>query len=262
MKKNKKTDLDSNMRQKEYFHGLTLVPGMWVVVRLDGRSFSKFTQKNFQKPFDAAFKNSMVKTAEALMEDLHGFYGWTSSDEISILLPPTWAGYGRSLEKTLSLSASLAGSTFSLQVGEAVQFDSRIWLGASLEDVLDYFLWRQEDSARCALQGWAYWTLRQSGKSAQEVTRMLNGTDAAFKNEMLFTHGINFNSTPLWQRRGVALYRGQAKKQGFNPLTHEEVLVQRQVLMQEDQLPMKEDYRAFLLQRLSQAVSHPTSRNP
>ncbi|GGJ41783.1 tRNA(His) guanylyltransferase Thg1 family protein [Deinococcus roseus] len=246
MKKPNKQDLDVRMRQREVYHNLTLVPGMWAVVRLDGRSFSRFTQQFYQKPFDNRFKDAMVQTATALMKDLHGLYGWTSSDEISILLPPGWAGFGRSLEKTLSLSASLAGSTFSLQVGQAVQFDSRIWLGATLADVLDYFQWRQEDSARCALQGWAYWTLRQQGKTAQEVTQLLEGTDAAFKNELLFQQGINFNETPLWQRRGIGIYTAQVSKTGFNPILQQEVMVQRNVLVQKDDLPMKEAYRDFL----------------
>lgn len=254
MKNPKKQALDIRMRQQEYYHNLTLVPGMWVVVRLDGRSFSKFTQKHFQKPFDPAFKAAMVKTTEALMQDLHGIYAWTSSDEISIVLPPEWAGYGRSLEKTLSLSASLAGSTFSLQIGQAVQFDSRIWLGAHLEDVLDYLVWRQEDSARCALQGWAYWTLRNTGKSATEATRMLNSTDAAFKNELLFQQGINFNATPLWQRRGIGIYRAKVMKEGFNPMTEETVAVYRSVLLHEEALPMKESYQMLLRDLLQNAV--------
>lgn len=246
----KKADLDTRMRQREVYHNLTLVPGMWTVVRLDGRRFSRFTLQHFQKPFDERFRDAMVCTARALMQDLHGLYGWTSSDEISVLLPPEWDGFGRSIEKLLSLSASLASSTFSLQVGQAAQFDSRIWMGATFEDVLDYFMWRQEDSARCALQGWAYWTLRNAGQGARQATQTLENTDAAFKNEMLFQYGINFNETPLWQRRGIGLSCQQVLKTGFNPVTQEEVQTTRKVLTTHETLPMKQEYRLWLAEQL------------
>src|SRR5438128_10639903 len=72
--------------------------------------------------------------------------------------------------------------------------------------VVDYFRWRQADAARCGLNGWCYWTLRKSGKSVREATRTLEKQSFAFKNELLFQHGINFNDLPAWQRRGIGLY--------------------------------------------------------
>jgi tRNA(His) guanylyltransferase len=81
---------DSTMRELEYFHSLRLLPDAWAVIRVDGRSFSKFTAERFEKPFDLKFHELMLKTTEVLLTELDGIYAFTESDEISILLPPDW----------------------------------------------------------------------------------------------------------------------------------------------------------------------------
>src|SRR5690606_17206815 len=126
-------------------------------------------------------------------------YGYTESDEISVLLPPTFQLFDREVEKLVSLTASMAASTFSVGLGEPVQFDSRLWVSGSEEDVVDYFRWRQADAARCALNGWCYWKLRQAGGSVKEATAALRGLGVSEKNELLHQHGVNFNDVPAWQ---------------------------------------------------------------
>lgn len=49
------------MRALEYFHTLRLLPGAWVVIRVDGRGFSRFTESRFDKPFDLKFHGLMWK---------------------------------------------------------------------------------------------------------------------------------------------------------------------------------------------------------
>src|SRR4051794_39814711 len=84
-------DLDKQMRSLEYFHSLRFLPGVWVILRLDGRGFSRFTETRFEKPFDVRFHESMVQTAQAVLEEFQGLYAYTESDEISVLLPRDWA---------------------------------------------------------------------------------------------------------------------------------------------------------------------------
>ncbi len=40
------------MRALEYFHSLRFLPGAWVILRLDGHGFSRFTETRYEKPFD------------------------------------------------------------------------------------------------------------------------------------------------------------------------------------------------------------------
>jgi len=234
------------MRSLEYFHSLRLLPGAWVVIRVDGRSFSRFTQSHFDKPFDLKFHKLMSQTAKALLEELHGIYAYSESDEISVLFSPNWDLFDRSLEKIVSISASIASSTFTHTLGKVVHFDSRAWLGANKSQVVDYFRWRQADATRCALNGWCYWKLRKAGKNTREATAMLDGKSVAYKNELLFQYGINFNELPTWQRRGVGLYWEEYNKPGYNPLTQEEVVVTRRRVKVDEELPMKEAYGDFI----------------
>lgn len=138
-------DLDAKMRRGEYFHGLRIPDGVWPVLRLDGRSFSKFTAARFEKPFDERFHSLMLKVTTELVRQLGGLYGYTESDEISILLPQAWDMFDREVEKAVSVSASIAASTFTHLLGEAVQFDCRVWFDGRLLEVTEYFAWRQGD---------------------------------------------------------------------------------------------------------------------
>lgn len=247
----KTADLETRMRALEYFHGLGLLPGAWAVVRVDGRSFSRFTQARFEKPFDPRFRDLMVGTAQALLEGLHGLYAYTESDEISLLLPPAWDHFDRELEKLVSISAGQASSVFSLAAGEAAHFDSRVWMAVDDASVIDYFRWRQGDAARCALNGWCYWTLRKNGRSVQQATSALERQSVAAKNELLFEHGINFNELPSWQRRGIGLHWETYEKDGFNPITGEKTVALRRRVRTNQELPMKDEYAVFLRRLLA-----------
>jgi len=244
-------DFEARMRALEYFHDLRVLPGAWPVLRLDGRSFSRLTETQFDKPFDPRFHELMCRTTETLAGELGALYGYTESDEISLLFPRTADLFDRSVEKLVSISASIAGATFSLGLGAPAHFDCRIWMGAQRAQVADYFGWRQADAARCALNGWAYWTLRKAGRSVGQATAALDGQSVAFKNELLFQHGINFNDVPAWQKRGTGVYWETFEKQGFNPKLGQAVTAVRRRLKVDRQLALGEEYKRFVLGFLS-----------
>jgi tRNA(His) guanylyltransferase len=237
---------EARMREGEYFHSLRLLPGAWAVIRVDGRGFSRLTETNFEKPFDPRMHEHMVGTASALLEEFQGVYAYTESDEISVAFPPQWSLFDRELEKIISLTAALASAEFSRRSGLRALFDSRVWMGAGLDDAVAYFRWRQEDAARCALNGWCYWTLRKKGLDVAAATAALEGATRSEKNELLFRAGINFNELPVWQRRGSGIYWEQFEKQGFNPVRKESVTALRWRVNVNDALPMKDEYGAFL----------------
>jgi tRNA(His) guanylyltransferase len=195
----------------------------------------------------------MVKTASALLEELHGLYVYTESDEISIAFPPQWKMFDREVEKLVSISAGVASAIFTHQVGVPVTFDSRIWVGVSQELVIDYFRWRQADATRCALNGWVYWTLRNDGQGMAEATEAMHRMTVAQKNETLFQHGINFNNLSLWQRRGTGAYFETVELKGYNPHHQVETTYQRRKLKVDEELPMKEQYTTFLQSLLTVA---------
>jgi tRNA(His) 5'-end guanylyltransferase len=249
----KPDDFEKRSRALEYFHSLRLIPGAWAVVRVDGRGFSRFTEAHFEKPFDLAFHTLMVQTAKTLLEELQSIYAYTESDEISLLFPTDWSLFDREVEKIVSISAGIASATFTLGCQTPAHFDSRIWLGVNTSQVVDYFRWRQEDATRCALNGWCYWTLRKSGKTVAEATATLSGQSIAFKNELLFQHGTNFNELPAWQRRGVGLTWETFEKAGYDPVQGKEVHVTRRRIHVEENLPVKEEYAQYIQRLLETA---------
>lgn len=122
------------------------------------------------------------------------------------------------MEKLVSIGAGIASATFTHRHGEVAHFDGRLWMGATDADVHDYFSWRQSDAARCALNGWAYWTLRKDGKTGSQATQALKGQSTAYKNELIFRSGTNFNDVPTWQRRGIGLWWETFERDGFDPV--------------------------------------------
>jgi len=190
----------------------------------------------------------MVGTAQALLTELGAVYAYTESDEISLLLDPGFDLFGRSVEKLVSISAGIASAAFTQAIGEPAHFDSRLWLGTTVADVIDYFSWRQADAARCALNGWCYWTLRKAGQSRHQTTRALDGASTADKNELLFQNGINFNDLPAWQRRGIGLWWETYQRPGYDPVRGTEVAATRRRVNADRDLPMKDAYRGLIEQ--------------
>lgn len=242
----KMSDLDTKMRKGELFHSLTVPPQLRTIFRIDGRSFSNLTlSEGFDKPFDFRFSMLMQNTAVVLLKEFNGSYVYTESDEISLLLPRDWDLFDREVEKMVSLTASLASATFSLELGKPVMFDSRVWVGSD-EDVVDYFAWRQADAWRCCLNGYAYWTLRNEGQSARAATSTLNNMSATDKHDLLFHRGINANDFPEWQKRGTGMVWTQQFYSGFNPITNQFVGTTRRQIFVNNTLPKSSEYREFI----------------
>ncbi len=114
------------MRRLECFPGLRVPDGAWVVLRLDGRGFTRFTEAHCRKPFDDRFHGWMVAAARAVFEDFGAAYAYTESDEISVLLPRGWAHFDREVEKAVSVSAGIADLK-SVISGRPSSLDVRKW---------------------------------------------------------------------------------------------------------------------------------------
>jgi tRNA(His) 5'-end guanylyltransferase len=63
---------------------------------------------------------------------------------------------------------------------------------------------------------------------------------------LLFQNGVNFNDLPLWQKRGSGLYWEEYERPAENPVTGEKVVAHRRRVRRDLELPMKDDYSAFL----------------
>lgn len=112
--------------------------------------------------------------------------------------------------------------------------------------MVDYFRWRNEDAHRNALNAHGYWVLRKKGQTVNEATAAMSGLSVAQKNELLFQNGVNFNDLPMWQKRGSGLYWEEFERPAENPVTGDQVVARRRRVRRDLELPMKDEYSAFL----------------
>ena len=242
--------LDKEMREYEKALDQVVMSGLYMIARLDGRGFSKLTAEilKLNKPFDDMFRDWMVEVTESLVKNsgLNIVYAYTQSDEISLLFRLDETAFNRKIRKYNSLLAGLASAKMSMLVRRVVTFDCRMLALPNLDKVADYFVWRQEDCNRNTLNGYCYWTLRNEGKSAREVTRTLSSKGVAFKNELLFEHGINYNDVEAWKKRGIGIYFKTELKDGYNPITKETVKTERNKMVINSELPYGDEYLKFI----------------
>jgi tRNA(His) guanylyltransferase len=241
--------VDARLRVFETAHDHCALPGLYLVARLDGRGFTRLTKEvhPFEAPFDERMRDYMTATTQHLLEcGFRMVYGYTQSDEISLLLHPDEDSFGRKLRKYMSVLAGEASAKFSLLLGSIGVFDCRISQLPRSQDVVDYFRWRQEDAGRNSLNAHCYWLLRKQGQSVAEATGQVKGLHTAAKHDLLFAHGINYNNLPSWQKRGVGLYWEDYRKAGLNPLTQQTVETTRRRLAVNQELPLGESYEVLI----------------
>ena len=122
-------DLDAKMRVFETSHDYCVLPGLYMVARLDGRSFTRLTKElhSFKTPYDTRFRDYMLSTTEHLMGcGFNILYGYSESDEISLLFHKSEDSFGRKTRKLNSILAGEASAKFSLLLGDIACFDCRI----------------------------------------------------------------------------------------------------------------------------------------
>lgn len=239
--------LDRRMRVFETAHDHCVLPGIHIVARIDGRSFSRLTRSPalaFDAPYDLRFRDCMVAATEHLVTST-GFsvlFGYTQSDEISLLLRKDESLFGRKLRKLVSVLAGEASARFSLALGSLGAFDARVSQLPDVETVVDYFRWRHEDAHRNALNGHSYWLLRRQGLDDHAATEKLKGVSVAERNELLFRNGINFNDVPAWQKRGIGVLWEDETFTGTDPRTGSTTTSSRKRAAVKLDLPMKADF--------------------
>lgn len=247
-------EAEIKMRRFEAMDETRAMPGVPVVARIDGRSFTRLTQEvaRFEAPFDKRFSELMISTTRHLCEA--GFqvaYGYTQSDEISLLFRNGDDTFQRKIRKWNSILASEAGACFSLNLGKLASFDCRIIPLPRDREIMEYFQWRQEDASRNALNAHCYWLLRKQGLSNTAASELLRGMPVSGKHDLLFQNGVNYDQLPLWQKRGVGVCWQAQMKEGVNALTGEVVQAARRTLVTDRELPRGAEYEEYLRKKMA-----------
>ncbi|MFB0566970.1 MAG: tRNA(His) guanylyltransferase Thg1 family protein [Candidatus Bathyarchaeia archaeon] len=209
-----------NIKQKpqEPFSQLQIPSHVPFYVRLNGRRFQAVSEAlKAEKPFDEKFTKCIVACGKAIFQsNLAPTLVFVASYEVNALFAYS-APFNSRVEKINSVLASTASSAFSLSASKyfnkflIVAIDSRIVI-TTRERLWEYLAWRQIDAWRNHNNAYAYWLLRRLGHRPSEAAKKLKGLKTRDLHELLFHHGINLAKTPIWQRRGILIYREPFQK--------------------------------------------------
>jgi tRNA(His) 5'-end guanylyltransferase len=135
-------EIEAVMRKNESLSEQYILPENFIIVRLDGRGFTRLTKEklSLEKPFDLKFSQAMIDTTKHLFTiGFRVLYGYTQSDEISLLIHKDDHTFSRKVRKINSVLAGEASAFFSLQFQEICVFDCRTISIPNREMIADYF---------------------------------------------------------------------------------------------------------------------------
>ncbi len=206
---------------KKFEQSDELLRGCWIVVRLDGKGFHKFSDKhNFQKPNDKRALDLMSEAAKTVMKEFSDIVlAYGQSDEYSFVLRKSCSLYSRRSAKIISNIVSIFSSSYVFHWPKYFReeqillsipsFDGRAVLYPTDQILRDYLSWRQADCHINNLQNTTFWNLvLKGGLSNNEAQERLKGTLAKDKNEILFSEfGINYNNEPDQFKKGTIIIK-------------------------------------------------------
>lgn len=224
------------MKECEIYSNLKVPCGSKIVIRADGRNFSKLSNDlKLERPYDTNFANLMVGICNDFFLEFSPEFIFTFSDEINILLSDI--PFSGRVEKLDSVFASFISGSFTknliknfkdyalYEILKPISFDSRI-IPLSDSGVYEYFKTRQNEAWRNCLNGYSYWKLRKEF-SKSHTMEILNKKNSSALHEILFKRGITISELPLWQRRGIGIYKKEVSVNGYNPMKNEKVISKR-----------------------------------
>ncbi len=241
---------DKQMRKYEQSLDQIIPSDNYMVARLDGKGFSKLTkeQLDLKKPFDEKFRDCFIDAVKLLFNT--GFeiiYAYIESDEVSLLFSKNATLYNRKVRKYNSILAAEMSTNLTQILGTKAIFDCRLIPLPTIQEVTDYFLWRQEDSHRNSLYAHCYYKLLETGMNYIEATNYLRNKLLDDKIKLLAQNGICIDKIPSWEMYGYGIYNKETSIEGYNPIKKIVETTIRKTLYADYKLPHGNQYREFII---------------
>ncbi len=221
-----KNNLGDRMKSYEKCYEFRIPKRTYIILRLDGVNFSKYTRM-FNKPFDDILSNAMDVATARVCEYMNPKFAYTQSDEASFVFTDienieSETIFDGKVQKLASIAASKMTSAFNQimlrllstlkyrpeEIADKIVtnkfpeieavFDARVFIIPDYREVSNYLIYRQQDCTRNSVTmaaGSVYSHKELHGKSGEE------------KQEMLFQKGINWNDYAVKYKRGVVIKR-------------------------------------------------------
>lgn len=198
----------------------------YTIVMIDGRSFSKKVKKKFKLPFDDDFINAMNETAMFVMKYTSCCrLAYVQSDEISFVLTSvdkvkkdgsSSDFFGNRVCKLQSIISSMAtgffnrymmmhhrdeftDADFDISDAQIFEFDAKAWGVDTLEDVVNWLVYRQYDCIRNSKQQTAQTYIKHSELVRKNVDEQI---------QMVYdNNGIDWNAFDDGKKFGRFVYK-------------------------------------------------------
>lgn len=165
----KAPDYMKRCRKEDY-----CLPNSWIVVRLDGRAFTRFTDlHSFTKPNDSRALELMNRAAVKVMEELKDIcLAYGQSDEYSFVFNKNTSLLDRNSHSIMTTVNSLFSAAYVYYWDDFFAytkllyppgFDGRVVVYPTDTNLRDYLNWRQADVHINNLYNTAFWTLVLKG---------------------------------------------------------------------------------------------------
>jgi len=214
------TTLGDRMKAYERSYDTTVIGRLPVIVRIDGKGFSKWTKSvKADKPFDDELALCMARATEAVVIAVEGcLFGYTQSDEATFVIrndqsleSTPW--FGNRVQKMSSVIASVATAFFN-EIAKAkflnppiAIFDARAFAVPDITEAINCLVWRQNDATKNSISAACYYEVAKViGKKT--ARKEMHGLNQNKQQELLFSKtGINWNDYPTKFKRGIGLYK-------------------------------------------------------
>ena len=240
----------------EFAYDHTIIRRVPIIIRVDGRSFSKVTRR-IRRPYCEKMMNLMSLTMLETIKLMDGaVFGYQQSDEITFVLKndqelDTEPWFGNRIQKIVGVTASTVTYFFNEILSEMedppeligqTTFDARVFAVPDYSEAVNNLVFRQQDCSRNSLTAAAYAEFGQKfGKKT--AYRLLHEKGSAQRRELLLDEcGIDFDTYyPLSFRHGIGAYRAP------HLVETEEGQVTRQKWILDFELPNFTDDRDFVM---------------
>ncbi|XP_008545620.1 uncharacterized protein LOC103569867 [Microplitis demolitor] len=221
--RNSKTSLRLAITDSEYVpnfeHKNICLPNCWIVVRVDGKKFSKLSNDHqFLKPNDIRALELMNHAAAYVVNEFPDIVlAYGQSDEYSFVFRKETEAYNRRESKIMTYVSTLFAFAytynwskfFSIPLKYPPSFDARVIIYPSDENLRDYLSWRQADVHINNLYNICFWNLVQKkNMTPVQAQEALKGTVSSDKHELLLhTFNINYDNELEMFRKGSTLIK-------------------------------------------------------
>ena len=231
----------------------------YLMVMIDGHSFSKMVKNKYELPFDDRFINMMNETAIYVAKNVGGCkFAYVQSDEITFVITDfdgenTQPYFGNRLCKILSIIPSMASAKFNQLAAvnlldtpcspsdmkdiiadmKLCDFDAKAWVVNNYNDMFAHILWRQIDCVRNSKQ--------QAAQTYLPHKRLMNLTTDEAIALLKTEKDIDWNNYRDDRKFGRFIYREQREMDVENRKTGEMVKVTRNMWEAHDGFPLMDD---------------------